>query len=194
MCVLCSLPVRDSSVNVEALTQAENAEAKTVLSTMRKRSIENRLAAQEAAQAAMFPDPDPQRRHRHHQYQHHHHRRKRSSAGGVSLPPAEPSPLKQAQILRQRKESRASMAQAALEKGSRGGDLGGSGKVMPEVEGSEGGREERLISSREAARHVALQAASEGVGNYSKSDDSGSDWTRYIEVLASQTWKCWYRS
>lgn len=185
MPILRSLPIPDSSVNVEALAQAENAEAKTVLSAMRRRSADKRLAAQEAAQAAMFPDPDPQRRyrHHHHQHQHHHYRRKRSSAGGVSFPPAEPSPMKQAQILRQRKENTTSMARATLEKGSMSDDFSGGGRTMPEVEGSEGGGEGRLASSREAARQLALHAASEGVGNYSRSD-SCSDWTRCIAVIA----------
>lgn len=201
MSVLRSLPKPDYSVNVESLAQAENAEAKTVLSAMRKRSADHRLAAQEAAQAAMIPSPGPQHHHHprrhHHQHQHSHHRRKRS-AGGVSLPPAQPSPLKQAQILRQRKESTASMARATLEIGS-GNDYfgggGGGGRAMPEVEGSEGGGEDALVFPRETARHLALQAASEGVGKYSTSD-SCSDWTRCIAVLApvTRSCRCWYGS
>eukprot|EP00752_Nemacystus_decipiens_P016546 g14788.t1 len=146
------------SVNVEALAQAENAEAKTVLSAMRHRRVEKRLAAKEAGNAATFPDPMPQRHHRH-----HHNRRKRSSAGGVSLPPAQPSPLKQAQLLRQRKENTAAMALAAVGKG-----------YSADVEGS--GGEETSSASRGEARHLALQATSEGVGNYTR-NDSFSDWT-----------------
>ncbi|CAM9674333.1 unnamed protein product, partial [Pylaiella littoralis] len=173
------------SVNVESLAQAENAEAKTVLSAMRKRSADHRLAAQETAQAAMIPSAGPQHHHHprrhHHQHQHSHQRRKRS-AGGVSLPPAQPSPLKQAQILRQRKESTASMARATLEIGS-GNDYfgggGGGGRAMPEVEGSEGGGEDASVFPRETARHLALQAVSEGVGKYSTSD-SCSDWTSSV--------------
>lgn len=158
-----------SSVNVEALAQAENAEAKTVLSSMRRRRAETRLATQEAENAAASPDPTPQRHHHHH----HHHRRKRSS-GGVSLPPAQPSPLKQAQLLRQRKENTAAMARATLEK-EPSTDGFSVGRVMPDEDGSS--VEGRFSGSREAARHLALQATSEGVGDYSKSD-SFSDWTR----------------
>ena len=165
------------SFNVEALAQAENAEAKTVLSAMRRRRAETRLAAQEAANAATSPDPTSQRHHHHHHH-HHHHRRKRSSAGGVSLPPAQPSPLKQAQLLRQRKESTAAMARASLEKES---TTSGDGRVMPDADGSSG--EGRFSGSHEAARHLALQATSEGIGSYSKSD-SFSDWTRYEIGLA----------
>lgn len=172
-----------SSVNVEALAQAENAEARTVLSAMKERAANDRLAAQEAAEAARFPDPDPQRRyHRHH----HQHRRKRSSAGGVSLPPAEPSPLKQAQLLRQRKENTAAIARAAVEKGSKnGGDGGTDGQPMPEAEVSEGGSEVTFTSSREAMRHAALQAVSESMENYRKSD-SCSDWTRCTSAILKQ--------
>lgn len=177
-------PACNSSVNVEALAQSENAEAKTVLSAMKRRGAEKRLAAQEAEHAATLPDPTPQRRRHHHH--HHHHRRKRSSAGGVSLPPAQPSPLKQAQLLRQRKEHTAAMARASLEKGSNT-DGSGDGRAMPDAEGS--GEEDRLSSSREAARHLALQAASEGVGNYSLSD-SFSDWARYYTELALLKGSC----
>lgn len=168
---MCRLPPLASnfSVNVQALAQAENAEAKTVLSAMRHRRAEKRLAVQEAANAATFPDPTPQRHHHHH----YHQRRKRTSVGGVSLPPAQPSPLKQAQLLRQRKESTAAMARATLEKGSNT-DGFGDGLAMRDVEGS--GGEDRFSYSHKAARHLALQAASEG--NCSKSDSS-SDWTGY---------------
>ena len=168
------------SVNVEALAQAENSEAKTVLSAMKSRRAEKRLAAQEAAQAAMFPEPDSQHHHRH-LNNHHHHRRKRSSAGGVSLPPGEPSPLKQAQLLRQRKENAAALARAAADKkSSAGGD--GDGQTMPEVAGGRGVRGDKFSSSREAARHLALQEASEGIGNLSNSD-SFSDWARCAKVV-----------
>lgn len=178
------LPGPASSVNVEALAQAENAEARTVLSAMKERAANNRLAAQEAAEAARFPDPDPQRRyHHHHQHQHQQHRRKRSSAGGVSLPPAEPSPLKQAQLLRQRKENTAAMARAAAQKGSNiGGDGSSDGQPMPEAEVSEGGSEVTFSSSREVMRHAALQAVSESIGNYRRSD-SCTDWTRCISAM-----------
>lgn len=177
------------SVNVEALAQAENAEARTVLSAMKERAANNRLAAQEAAEAARFPDPDPQRRY-HHQHHQQQHRRKRSSAGGVSLPPAEPSPLKQAQLLRQRKENTAAMARAAVEKGSKiGGDGSCDGQPMPEAEVSEGGSEVTFSSSREAMRHAALQAMSESMGNYRKSD-SCSEWTRCIsETFIAVRWE-----
>lgn len=169
--IACPLPLPASnfSVNVEALAQAENAEAKTVLSAMGCRRAEKRLAAQEAAHAATFPDPTPQRRHHHH----HHHRRKRSSAGGVSLPPAQPSPLKQAQLLRQRKENTAAMARSALERGS-SKDGFDDGRAMPDADGGSG--KGRISCSHEAARHFALQAASERVENYTKSDFS--DWAR----------------
>ncbi|CAM9963940.1 unnamed protein product [Ectocarpus sp. 12 AP-2014] len=166
------------SVNVEALAQAENAEARTVLSAMKERAANNSLAAQEAAEAARFPDPGPQRRYHHDHHLHQQqHRRKRSSAGGVSLSPAEPSPLKQAQLLRQRKEHAAAMARAATEKGSEiGGDESSDGQPMPEAEVSEGGSEVTFSSSREAMRHAALHVMSESMGNHRKSD-SFSDWT-----------------
>lgn len=138
---------------------------------MRDRKDENRLAAQNAAEAAMLPDPGPDRQCRH-QYRHQHqHRRKRSSDGGISLPPAEPSPLKKAQLLRQRKESTAAIARAALGKETAGHEGGRNGQSIPAVE-------VRNPPSGDDTRQLALRAASEGAGDYNRSD-SCSDWTRY---------------
>lgn len=140
---------------------------------MKSRRAEKRLAAKEAAQAAMFPETDSQRRHR--QQHHHHHRRKRSSAGGISLPTGEPSPLKQAQLVRQRKENTAALARASVDQQSIAGDDSG-GQTMLEVEGRKGVRGDRFSSSRQA-RHIALQEVSKGIGKLSRSD-SFSDWAR----------------
>lgn len=147
---------------------------------MKSRRAEKRLAAKEAARAAIFPEADSQR-HQRHQH-HHHHRRKRSSAGGVSIPPGTPSPLKQAQLLRQRKENTAALARASVDKrSSAGGDYCGV-QTMPEVEGRNGVGGDRFSLSREASRHLALQEASKGIGKLSRSD-SYSDWARCATVV-----------
>ncbi|CAM9417678.1 unnamed protein product [Scytosiphon promiscuus] len=132
------------SVNVQALARAENTEARTVLSAMRDRRAEHIIAARDAAETAI-------------------------SDGGVSLPPAEPSPLKKAQLLRQRKESTAAIARAALEKKTTSHDGGRDGQPVTQVE-------DRIPPSRENSRQLALQAAAEGARNFTK-NDSYSDWT-----------------
>eukprot|EP00903_Cladosiphon_okamuranus_P007678 g7442.t1 len=173
------------SVNVEALAQAENGEAKTVLSAMRNRRAEKRLAAQEAVNAATLPDPTPQRHHQNHHHYHHHHQHRRKRSSGVSLPPAQPSPLKQAQLVRQRKEITAAMARATLEKGS-STDGFGDERSMPGADGSRG--EKRLVGLDEAARRLASQVASEGAEDYSKSD-SFSDWRSFTSSASYSRYK-----
>lgn len=188
------------SVNVEALAKAETTEATAVLARMDERSANKRLAAQEAAETTMFPDPRPQRHRPHHR---HHHRRRRSSFSSGSLPPAQPSPLKQAQLLRQRKQNTAvAVAQTTVgnDAGGGGGDSDGA-KMVPEVVDRKvvtggkakgdglGGGESTYISSRAVARNAALQAASEGVGEGSRAD-SCSDWTRCGQCSQNITFIC----
>lgn len=182
------------------MAHAEVSEAKTVLARIDERRASKMAAAAQAAdEEAMFPDPVPQHRarhdhHNHHDHHHHHHdhRRKRRSSGSGSLPSTGASPLKQAQLLRQRKESTAAAAVAAqgvAEKTSNGGRDNHGGLAAPEVEetGRYGGRSEdgdgegggSLGGSafRGNARSMALEAASEGLGGYSRSSCS-SDRTR----------------
>lgn len=180
------------SVNVEAMAHAEVSEAKTVLARIdERRASKMAAAAQAAEEGAMFPDPVSQHRpHHHHRHHRHHHRPKRRSSGSGSLPPAEASPLKQAQLLRQRKESTAAAAaaQGVAGKASNGGREAG-GLAVPQV-GETGRRGGRPEDDREGggsiggsafpgdARSMALEAASEGLGGYSRSSCS-SEGTRW---------------
>lgn len=191
------------SVNVEALAQAESTEAKDVLKRMDGRRGEKLLALQGEAEAGMFPDPSFHRHYRHHnpnghhQQRHQHHRRRTSSA---SLPPTEPSPLKQAQLLRQRKEQAAAVQAAgsvggvslSATEGAKGG--GDDGLAGPEVEeGEGGGRGGRGGSPGSAARSAALLAAAGGVADRSSRNDSCSDWTRWVLVRYRKFLSYWLR-
>lgn len=187
------------SVNVEAMAHAEVSEAKTVLARIdERRASKMAAAAQAAEEGAMFPDPVSQHRPPHHHNHnrphrhHHHHRPKRRSSGSGTLPPAGASPLKQAQLLRQRKESTAAAAaaQGVAEKASKGGRKEAGGLAVPQVEET-GKRGERTEDDREGggsiggsafrgdARSMALEAASEGLGGYSRSSCS-SEGTRWV--------------
>ena len=199
----CSpLPAPLYSVNVEAMAHAEISEAKTVLARIdERRANKMAAAAQVSDEGAMFPDPDPQHRshhhhhNRHHHHHHDHHRRKRRSSGSGSLPPAEASPLKQAQLLRQRKESTVTAAtQGAAEKASNGERNNAGGLAVPEAEVAgrcgarseddrEGGGNMGDFAIQGNARSMALEAASEGLGGYSRSSCS-SDGTRCVSCLA----------
>lgn len=101
--------VRTFSVNVNALAEAEAAEAKNVLERMDQNRRDTLLQAQtEEVETLMFPHPSSGGQHNRQQHHHgdeHKHRgsgsfasRRRSrhsDSGATSLPSAEPSPLKQ---------------------------------------------------------------------------------------------------
>lgn len=184
------------------MAHAEVSETKTVLARIDERRASKMAAAAQAAadEGAMFPDPVPQRRpdrNQHHRHNHHHQqRRQRRTSGSVSLPPTENSPLKQAQLLRQRKKSTAAAAtaQGVVEKTPNGERNDSSGLAVPEVGETDrygGGRFEDDRDGgggiggsafRGDARSMALEAASEGLGNFSRSSCS-SDGTRCVKTI-----------
>ncbi|CAM9342762.1 unnamed protein product [Sphacelaria rigidula] len=179
------------SVNVNALAEAEAAEAKNVLERMDQNRRDTLLQAQtEEVETLMFPHPSSGGQHN--RQQHHHgdeykhrgsgsfasrRRSRHSDSGATSLPSAEPSPLKQAQLLRQRK-------------GSTNG-TGGVVKVEPEGDAETGaakigdqesktgdgaGSGAGSASCSRAVNRALMQAASERTGH--SHCDSKSDWTR----------------
>lgn len=189
------------------MAQAEVSETKTVLARIdERRAIKIAAAAQAAAdEEAMFPDPVPQPRfdrnqHHRHKHQHHHHhqqRRKRRTFGSGSLPPAKHSPLKQAQLLRQQKESTATAAaQSVAEKASNGACNDTSVLAVPEAGKTGRHGEGRSEDDRDGggsiggpvfpghSRSMALEGAAEGLGNFSRSSCS-SDRTRCVNCHAA---------
>lgn len=183
-------------VNVDALTQMEASEAKAVVERMDERSTAKRLSAQAAAAVADHL-PHHARRHRHNR-SFHGGRRKRST-GGETLRSATPSPLKKAQLLRQRKEDIA-VVERLVEGGTRASSGIGVGESCDKLnagrresvrEGEERGALENGRSegddascSPAFARMDALQAASEGVDAYNRSDTC-SESIRYVSFVRS---------